>query len=125
MLYKHYLSDKSKISFAWVDEEGDTIVLSTEEELKEALRIMSSLKMDTFKFFVVHRDDEDKPMEHGSHPTGVQNVAQTHATRAISYSKSARVRGSTDRGSYEAGGEFLDILSRYSSSDGHEDGTIL
>ena len=68
MLYKHYLSDKSKISFAWVDEEGDTIVLSTEEELKEALRIMSSLKMDTFKFFVVHRDDEDKPMEHGNHP---------------------------------------------------------
>ena len=72
-LYKHHLNDKSKISFAWVDEEGDTIVLSTEEELKEALRIMSSLKMDTFKFFVIHRVDEDKPTEHGNHP-GAQSI---------------------------------------------------
>ena len=63
-LYKHHLDDDGKkISFAWVDEEGDTVVLSTEDELKEALRVMNSLKMDTFKFFVVCHNDEHRVKE--------------------------------------------------------------
>jgi len=55
LYHHHHLDESSKILFAWVDEEGDTILLSTEDELKEALRVMRLLKMNTLKFFVVHQ----------------------------------------------------------------------
>jgi len=44
-LYHHNnnLNESSKIVFAWEDEEGDTILVSTEEELREALRVMRLL----------------------------------------------------------------------------------
>ena len=51
----------NKLSFAWCDDEGDLITLSSEEEMKEAARFMGSQKVFKFHVFRVGGTGPSRP----------------------------------------------------------------
>jgi len=53
-------NSSSEISFAWIDDEGDIIVLSSDEELSEAMRIMESQNKSSIRFEIILSDTDSR-----------------------------------------------------------------
>lgn len=49
---------KSEISFGWIDDEEDLIILSSEEELNEAVRIMESQNKSAVRFEIILSEND-------------------------------------------------------------------
>mmetsp|Transcript_12155 Transcript_12155/g.12231 ORF Transcript_12155/g.12231 Transcript_12155/m.12231 type:complete len:477 (+) Transcript_12155:97-1527(+) len=70
--------DESKLSFGWVDDEEETIILSSDEEFSEACRIMKLNGKDTVRFEVFFSPELPKEMSQ-SHDS-VESIVHPNIT---------------------------------------------
>jgi len=57
------LNQKNELSFFYVDDEEDKIIVKNEQEFKGAALYMDKFNKDVIKFFVVSQEDSNKPSE--------------------------------------------------------------
>jgi len=63
------LQDCSDFYFSWLDDEGDNIVLTSNDELQDALQCMKSENRKTFRFHIYLPDSKSVPAAARSSPT--------------------------------------------------------
>jgi len=85
------LKSCSEISFGWIGDEEDMIVLSSEEELSEAIRIMESQNKSAVRFEIISSEADSKhskgevPQENVVHPTVTCDECSAHPIVGVRY----------------------------------------